>query len=167
MKKVVGAVILVLCLFAVRLEAQETVSVGWPSRETKQEVSHSVPVGMTANDPNSVRLASSVVPKNGLKDQNNMDTRPPFPVSIPVKIDYPRKAIRRGWEGQTVVAAEILPDGSVGRTALAKSSGHEVLDSAANDAIKTWKFGTESEKEDTVPQYVDIPVTFKLEDHGE
>jgi len=81
---------------------------------------------------------------------------------MPKAIVYPRQAVRRGWEGQSVVAVEVLPDGSVGRTSLAKSSGHEVLDQAAQEAVRSWKFGTESEKEKAIPQYVDIPVTFKL-----
>jgi protein TonB len=62
-----------------------------------------------------------------------------------------------------VIAAEVLPDGSVGRTALAKSSGHEVLDQAAEEAIQSWRFANETEKDEPVPQYVDIPVTFKLQ----
>ena len=66
-----------------------------------------------------------------------------------------------------MVAAEILPGGTVGRMALAKSSGHEVLDQAAQEAIKTWKFSSESGKTEAVPQYVDIPVLFKLKDHGD
>jgi protein TonB len=86
---------------------------------------------------------------------------------MPEKILYPRKAIQKGWEGQTIVAAEVLADGSVGRTALAKSSGHDILDDAAQEAIKTWKFAFESEKDEVVPQHVDIPVNFKLKDHGE
>ena len=92
---------------------------------------------------------------------------PPFPVLMPKAVIYPRKAVRKGWEGQTVVAAEILPDGSVGRMVLAKTSGHEMLDHAAQEAIKTWKFSAESGKAEAVPQYVDIPVLFKIEDHGE
>jgi protein TonB len=93
--------------------------------------------------------------------------KPPFPILMPKVVTYPQKAIRKGWEGQTVVAAEILPGGTVGRLALAKSSGHEVLDQAAQEAIKTWKFSAESGKTETVSQYVDIPVMFKLKDHGE
>ncbi|MBI4711433.1 MAG: energy transducer TonB, partial [Candidatus Omnitrophica bacterium] len=83
----------------------------------------------------------------------------PFPVLMPKAIVYPRKAIRKGLEGQAVVATEVLADGSVGRTALAKSSGHEILDHAAQDAVRTWKFAFESNQCDAVPQYVDIPVT--------
>mgnify|MGYP003833981713 FL=1 len=73
-------------------------------------------------------------------------------------------AVKKKWEGQTIVAAEVLPDGLVGRTALAKSSGHEILDAAAEDAIKTWKFEYPFENNaGAPPQYVDIPVTFKLQ----
>ena len=118
---------------------------------------------MTAKGQNSFRFSHPTVDPKILKNENRTEGTPPFPVSIPATIVYPKKAIRRGWEGQTVVAAEILPNGSVGRTALAKSSGHEVLDHAAQEAIQTWKFAAEPGNDPVVSQYVDIPVTFKLE----
>ena len=171
-KKVFGVVVLVLCLCATA-SAQETVSGGWSPSETGHVISQSVAVKAKSDCPgcfgtvtfsdraSGVRSDSS--PKTGPVTPRTVYPAPPFPVSIPVAIVYPKKAIRKGWEGQTVVAAEVLPDGSVGRTALAKSSGHEVLDQAAEEAIQSWKFKSESEKDEPVPQYVDIPVTFKLQ----
>jgi len=156
---------LALCLYGILLEAQETVSVNWPSRNTKQEGLRPVAAEIVMKGQGTAKVAPSGIFRREPKVQNIAATRLPFPVATSVKIDYPRKAIRKGWEGQTVVVAEILPDGSVGRTALAKSSGHEELDRAAREAIQTWRFETESEQDDTVPQYVDIPVTFKLEDN--
>ena len=166
MKKNMGMMVLALCLCGiVRLWAQEAVSQVIPP-ESKQEVSRNVPIVITASDRNPIKASYQAWGRASLKNNSRTDRALPFPVAIPQAISYPRQAIRKGWEGQTVVAAEVLPDGSVGRTALAKTSGHEVLDRAAQEAIQTWKFKTESEKEDTVPQYVDIPVTFKLEDQG-
>jgi len=146
----VFSVLLMWCFSSSALFAQETGGRVMPVSETKQEASR----GITLGERSSV---TAYPLRSGLETQ-------PFPVATPVKIVYPKKAIRKGWEGQTVVAAEVLPDGSVGKTALAKSSGHEVLDNAAQNAIETWKFGTESEKDEAVPQYVDIPVTFKLQE---
>lgn len=156
--------VLALCLYGILLEAQETVTVSWPSRDAKQEGLRPVTADIAMRGQGPGKAAPSMIFHREPETQNKADTRLPFPVATPVKIDYPRKAIRKGWEGRTVVAAEILPDGSVGRTALAKSSGHEELDQAAREAIKTWKFETESEQDNIAPQYVDIPVTFKLED---
>ena len=115
------------------------------------------------NENNEARVFSAGLISPTTQQQVGEESRPPFPVLTPKAVVYPKKAIRKGWEGQTVVAAEVLPDGSVGRTALTKTSGHEVLDQAAQEAIQSWKFGSESEKNKAVPQYVDIPVTFKLQ----
>jgi hypothetical protein len=116
MKKILGTLVLVLCLCGIRLDAQESVSGGWSPLETKQEVSRSVPVAITANGPSSVKFVPSVVNKKEFKMKTADKSSLPFPTFIPEKIVYPRKAIRRGWEGQTVVAVEVLSDGSVGRT---------------------------------------------------
>lgn len=148
--KIAGWMILTLCLCSAELCAQEISSRPVPT-EVKQDVSRGVSLGD--------RQSLTTCPLRSF-DQKIL----PFPVLTPKAIVYPRRAVRQGWEGQTVVAAEVLPDGSVGRTALAKTSGHEVLDQAAEKAIKDWKFSTESEKDMVVPQYVDIPVTFKLQD---
>jgi periplasmic protein TonB len=172
---------LLAVLFGVRLKAQENVG-AWPSVETGPVISQSVPVNVKVKTPERmtavpgkfagpsrpvvsgfpIKQAGSPISRVG----QSVDRTPPFPVLMPKAVVYPLKAIRRGWEGQTVVAAEVLPDGSVGRMALAKTSGHEVLDQAAQEAIKTWKFSSESGKIETA-HYVDIPVNFKLEDRGE
>ena len=128
--------------------AQEAVGQGWGAAEPSRRPSNAI--SLPATGRNEIEAKSL----------------PPFPVLMPEAIIYPRKAVQRKWEGQTIVAAEVLPDGSVGRTALSRSSGHEVLDQAAREAIQSWKFEAESEKDEDVPQYVDIPVTFKLQDEG-
>lgn len=164
MKRIFYLTMLIACLCGVRVSAQEAASGrGWSVREAKQEVSRSIPSMMMSHDRVPVSPVPPVLEKQGERSETSTHNAVPFPVSTPVKIVYPRKAVHKGWEGQTVVAAEILPDGSVGRTALAKTSGYNVLDHAAMDAIKTWKFSEASPEEDAVPQYVDIPVMFKLQ----
>jgi TonB family protein len=150
MIKIIAFVLLVACFCSAELCAREAVGQVMPSAEVKQEISRGVSLGD--------RQAFNACPLRSPGQKT-----PPFPVLIPKAIVYPRRAVRHGWEGKTVVAAEVLPDGSVGRTAVAKSSGHKVLDQAAQEAIGSWEFGTESEKNEGVPQYVDIPVTFKLQ----
>lgn len=87
------------------------------------------------------------------------------PISMPAGIIYPKKAIRRGWEGKTVISAEILPDGFIGQIAVAHSSGHEILDAAALESIKTWKFEP-LQNAGNVSRFVDIPVTFRLKENS-
>ena len=164
LNKIAGGFCLILFLFQAQANAQENVSGGWPVPQTEHRETASGSVGRVSSGPASVSLDPRALGAKVPETVEGVAVTPPFPVSTPVAIVYPKKAVRRGWEGQTVVAAEVLPDGSVGRTSLAQSSGHEILDSAAQDSIKAWKFEPAPGEDDKVPQFVDIPVTFKLED---
>lgn len=86
----------------------------------------------------------------------------PYLLSYPEKISYPRWAIHQGWEGKLVLAVEILKDGSVGRTAVMQSTGRKILDEAATDSIKTWKFHPAMKNGEPALTCVQIPVVFQL-----
>jgi TonB family protein len=167
MKKIIGFATLIFCLSFSCLHAQEISGQGWTASEPGQRSSSMGSLVVTGGTRDSAHPSLKDLVPAPVSKGNMGDRMSPFPVLMPKTVTYPRKAIRNGWEGQTVVAAEVLSDGSVGRMALAKSSGHEVLDRAAQEAIKTWKFATEFANDAAIPRYVDIPVLFKLEDHGE
>ena len=86
--------------------------------------------------------------------------RPQYKENIPP--DYPRLAQRRGHEGLTKLNVEVLDTGWVGRIEVAASSGFEVLDRAALEAVKQWRFvpGTVNKKRSI--QWVIVPVRFAL-----
>ena len=52
---------------------------------------------------------------------------------------YPEVARQHGWEGTVTLHLELRADGTVGDVQVARSSGHEVLDTAAQETAKTWK----------------------------
>ena len=87
----------------------------------------------------------------------------PYLVSTPQPIQYPRWAMRQGWEGSFHIAIEILPDGSVGRYKVMKSTGHELLDKAATQAVLTWKFHPAIKNGKPALTCIRIPVHFKLQ----
>ena len=87
----------------------------------------------------------------------------PYLVSTPKPIQYPRWAMRQGWEGRLEIALEILADGSVGRFKVMKSTGHRLLDEAASEAVRTWKFAPAAKAGKFVLTCIEIPVTFQLE----
>ena len=51
-------------------------------------------------------------------------------------IAYPATARRMGWEGNVVVAFQLLSDGSVRDVRVVQGSGHAVLDRGAIDAVR-------------------------------
>ncbi|MEI7752032.1 MAG: energy transducer TonB [Candidatus Omnitrophota bacterium] len=163
MIKVLMLIFLTVCGCLTNLYAQEVTGQGWSVPVPRQRSTSAISMTATGTAYDPLRSPSETLIPAAIQHKNGEESRTPFPILTPKVIVYPRKAVRRGWEGQTVIAAEVLPDGSVGRTALAKSSGHEVLDQAAEEAIQSWKFANETEKNEPVPQYVDIPVTFKLQ----
>lgn len=69
---------------------------------------------------------------------------------------YPRTAILRGWEGETVASLNIDREGVVSSVQIIQSSGHEILDEAVAGTLKTWKF------EKGAVRMQEIPVRFVL-----
>lgn len=79
------------------------------------------------------------------------------------KPNYPLAARKRGIEGQVLLRAEIQPDGQSSRIELKRSSGSDMLDQAALQAVKTWRFEPARRNNRSVLAWVEIPITFKLD----
>lgn len=76
---------------------------------------------------------------------------------------YPLAARRRGIEGRVLVHAEVQADGSCSRVELKKSSNFDLLDQAALAAVAKWRFIPAKKGAQTITAWVDVPITFKLE----
>lgn len=76
---------------------------------------------------------------------------------------YPLAARRRGNEGKVLVRAEIQADGSCSRVALKKTSGSDLLDQAALEAVRKWHFVPARKGGQAITAWVEVPITFKLE----
>jgi protein TonB len=78
------------------------------------------------------------------------------------KPPYPAAAVRRGAEGRVVLLAEVLADGRAGRVQLEQSSGHALLDAAAMNTVRVWRFTPARKDGVIVTQTVRIPIEFNL-----
>ena len=76
---------------------------------------------------------------------------------------YPLSAKRRGMEGKVLLRAEIQPDGMCSRVELKKSSGWELLDQAALEAVKHWRFEPARRGAQAVVEWAEIPINFSLQ----
>jgi len=76
---------------------------------------------------------------------------------------YPLAARRRGIEGRVMVRAEVLADGTCNRVELKKTSGYDLLDQAALEAVKKWRFVPARRGSQSITAWVEVPITFKLE----
>lgn len=75
---------------------------------------------------------------------------------------YPAAARRRGIEGTVVIRAEIHDNGRCHHVMIRKSSGHALLDKAALDAVRDWRFVPARRGSRIVTAWVDVPITFRL-----
>jgi protein TonB len=77
--------------------------------------------------------------------------------------DYPRRARRLGLEGEVLVRTRVLPNGKCGELVLGQSSGYALLDQAALEAVRTWRFRPARHGDKEIVSWVEIPVRFRLE----
>lgn len=75
---------------------------------------------------------------------------------------YPRRAQRLGWEGVAILLIAVDAEGRVSRVSLESSSGHALLDQAALDAARTWRFHPASRAGRPVEMEIRLPVSFEL-----
>jgi protein TonB len=76
--------------------------------------------------------------------------------------EYPRTARRRRLQGVVVVAVEVTADGAVQNVVVQRSSGHPVLDSAALDAVRNWRFTPARRAGQAVRAAVQVPIRFQI-----
>jgi protein TonB len=77
--------------------------------------------------------------------------------------DYPPRARRLGLEGEVLVRTKVLTNGECGELVLGQSSGYALLDKAALEAVRTWRFRPARRGDEEIVSWVDIPVRFRLE----
>ncbi len=76
---------------------------------------------------------------------------------------YPRVARRLKQEGTVELRVRVSPEGTAAELAVARSSGVPVLDSAALDAVRRWRFVPAQRGDKAVEAWVIVPVQFTLE----
>jgi protein TonB len=79
---------------------------------------------------------------------------------------YPIVARRMGWQGRVILNVEVLSEGGCGSVNLYRGSGHEVLDNAAINTVKSWRFIPARHAGGAVTQWFKVPVNFSLEDNA-
>jgi protein TonB len=104
-----------------------------------------------------------------------VDATPPSPVVMDTEPDYkaeylnnpkppyPLIARRLDYQGKVVLHVEVLAEGRAGQIRLDSSSGHDLLDNAAIQTVKTWRFTPARHLGQPVTQWFLIPINFFLE----
>jgi len=79
------------------------------------------------------------------------------------KPSYPQEARKKGYQGTVVLRVEVLSNGEVGQAEVKNSSGYDILDRSALNAVKQWKFTPAKRGEEAVAFWVNIPIKFQLQ----
>lgn len=77
---------------------------------------------------------------------------------------YPMVARRMGWQGRVVLNVEVLSSGLPGQVRLQQSSGHDVLDNAALQAVRGWRFVAARQGGQVVTKWFLVPIPFILKE---
>jgi TonB family protein len=75
---------------------------------------------------------------------------------------YPEKLKEAGIEGTVIVQVYVEKDGSVGKTKLLNTSGYDLFDEAALDAMTKVKFKHAMNNDEAEAVWMALPVIFKL-----
>lgn len=75
---------------------------------------------------------------------------------------YPRESRRNGEQGRVLLRVLVGATGAAEEVRLRASSGHPLLDQAAQDTVRRWKFVPARRGAQPVPAWVLIPISFRL-----
>ena len=75
---------------------------------------------------------------------------------------YPAAARRMGTEGMVMLKVLVGRKGNVIELEVAQSSGFDILDRAASEAVRSWRFIPARRGETAVDEWVQVPVAFHL-----
>lgn len=97
---------------------------------------------------------------------------PPPPADVAPSVDisykqahqpqYPIQALRQGQQGEVILDVTINAAGEVVDVKIEKSSGYRILDRAAEEAARKWRFNPGVKDGKPVGGVVRIPVNFSL-----
>lgn len=74
--------------------------------------------------------------------------------------DYPEFALSHGWGGRVLLHVHVLADGHPDQVEVQRTSGHKLLDEAAQRAVQGWSFVPARHGGAPVDSWVVIPVEF-------
>jgi len=123
------------------------------SREIEEEIieQHTDTTKSEIIDDASVTAQKSYVPPRS--DASYLSNPKPF---------YPRAARRRGMQGMVVLEVEVNIDGLPEKVEIEMSSGFTLLDLAAVETVRRWRFVPAQRNGMAVVASVDVPVRFVL-----
>ncbi|SDE62523.1 energy transducer TonB [Sporomusa acidovorans] len=98
---------------------------------------------------------------NTANSNENSQKTPPV-VIYSVFPEYPYEARKKHLEGKVLLKMTISNEGIVSDAEVIESSGYDILDEAAINGVKEWRFIPAKENGEAIAVKVVMPITFKL-----
>ena len=76
---------------------------------------------------------------------------------------YPWAARRRGDEGRVTLRVRVSAQGAALAVEIAGSSGSSLLDEAALDAVRRWRFVPARRGNEAIESWVSVPIVFRID----
>jgi protein TonB len=77
---------------------------------------------------------------------------------------YPELALRHDWQGEVLLRVRVSPEGRAIGISVERSSGRDVLDQAAQDAVRGWTFVPSRQGGIAIAGWVTVPIVFHLQE---
>jgi len=108
-----------------------------------------------------VNLTSSsrCTPRRRIKQRTRLTPSQPRPPQLA----YPSQALRAGEQGTVLVLAQVDVNGQVSDTRVVRRSGSNILDHAASNEVRRWKFAPALHDGHAVVASVEVPVNYRLD----
>ena len=129
-----------------------------PQAVTQPTISETAP-----SQPASASASSSATPKTAEAETFTEANFRANYASNP-KPDYPSIARSREWEGKVTLRVQVSAEGLSDAVKIEKSSGHDILDESAMEAVKKWRFIPARRGDTAVASSVLVPINFSLND---
>ncbi len=133
-----------------REQPQEVQKISSIEPYSPQPANHNMNQQLTSND----RGTSVSTIMHTASEADYAHTTPPV---------YPRRAIDKGQQGIVIVKALISTDGSPAKVTVYTSSGYELLDMSAINAVKEWSFKPSVLQNDQIASWILVPVKFMIQ----
>jgi len=83
------------------------------------------------------------------------------------KPNYPSIARGMGWQGKVMLRVQVSDQGLSDAVEIERSSGYDILDESALEAIKQWRFTPAKRGETPIASSVIVPIIFTLQDQDQ
>lgn len=135
---------------------------------SRPEQRETEPVSVPSEEPAVKEVAQPVMREATPPSPIVLDTEPDYKAAYlnNPRPPYPMVARRMGYHGKVVLDVEVLAEGKAGDVKLHQSSGYDILDNAALQAVKIWRFTPARRFGQAVTQRFLVPIKFSLEDNA-